>query len=243
MIAALLLSVGIHAATMFTFAYKQRWFADFKIRLHWHHETFKILVPFTLISLVSGLVSPGILVLMRSNIESTLGWQFVGYWQALLKISEVCFSFISLVIASTFFPKVSAIKDAQEVLAETRKFIGILWPTLFIFFGVIMFFSGNILHLIFSSEFEVLRQNLKILLLGDVFKATTWVLSYMLMARNHLYTYMVLELILSLCLYAMCTLGLSRSFDYMIVMQSLHSVLCVCIFAAVIFVLHKAKKL
>lgn len=222
---------------------RQAWFIDYRYssKIEWKFAS--ILIPFTLIALVIGFLSPSIYILLRSEIESKLGWEYVGYWQSLLKISEVCFSFLSMVVASSYFPVVSKSQSGESAYKQTTHFLLRFMPGLFLGLLALGLLSKHVLTLIFSSEFSHLYEHQRVLLAADFFRAAGWVLSYLLMARNHLVKFLILETASAIILYVFCLYGLRFGFEGLIAFQAAHSLFYTSLLSATVLVLHKKGKL
>lgn len=204
---------------------RQDWFKLSSLKPKWNAGLKKELVPFTLIALIGGALVPVIYVLLRSGIEDKMGWNQVGYWQAIIKVSELLFSFIGLFIASTFYPKVAAAKDSKQAFRQTMIFAFPYSIFLAIALLTIGVFGETVLSLIYSDAYRFLSSDLNILLFGCFFRALGWLCAFLLMARNHLKVYLSLEIISSIALYAICRIGLEQGFTPLIWAQVVHSVL------------------
>jgi PST family polysaccharide transporter len=242
-IAGLLLNIFFLALFYLFSLRSQPWFPAFRFNTSFRWNSATVLIPFTLITLVTGFFYPSIFILLRSEVESRLGWEYVGYWQSLLKISEVCFSFLSMVIASSFFPNVSKAQAGDQALKQTIHFLTRFMPGLLLGLLLLGIFSRQVLHIVFSADFSQLYEFQRPLLAGDFFRSAGWVLSYLLMARNHLAKFLILETISALLLYLMCFYGLSSGFGGLIIMQAAHSLIYTAMLAITTLFLFKTRKL
>jgi PST family polysaccharide transporter len=242
-IAGLLLNIFFLALFYLFSLRSQPWFPAFRFNTSFRWNSATVLIPFTLITLVTGFLYPSIFILLRSEVESRLGWEYVGYWQSLLKISEVCFSFLSMVIASSFFPNVSKAQAGDQALKQTIHFLTRFMPGLLLGLLLLGIFSRQVLHIVFSADFSQLYEFQRPLLAGDFFRSAGWVLSYLLMARNHLAKFLILETISALLLYLMCFYGLSSGFGGLIIMQAAHSLIYTAMLAITTLFLFKTRKL
>jgi O-antigen/teichoic acid export membrane protein len=200
------------------------WFSFSSFLPSWNPHLKKSLIPFTLIATIGSALAPTIFVLLRSGIEQKMGWEYVGYWQAILKVYDFLFSFIGLFIASTFYPKIAAARNSktamQQALQFAISFAGILAVALLLT-GVL---GELILSLLYSDAYRFLKTDLDILLFGGFFRALAWLATYFLMARNHLKAFLIFEVISSGALYLICKTGLEFGFRGLIWGQVVHSV-------------------
>ena len=208
------------------------WFSFRSLKPIWNPSVKRTLVPFTLIATIGSALAPIIFVLVRSGIEDKMGWDHVGYWQAILKVSDFIFSFIGLFIASTFYPRVAAAKSPDQALSRALQFAlpftGLLALGLFI----TGFFGEYVLALIYSDAYRFLKADLNILLFGGFFRALAWLTAFFLMARNHLRLFLTFEVIGSISLYAICRLSLNYGFSALIWGQVVQSIFYLSILMA-----------
>ena len=83
---------------------------DFKI--------LKLLSSFILMSLVSGILVPSIQLVVRNKIISDFSFKDAGYWQSVTRISDYYLGFIISVLSIYYLPRLSEIKDKQELKKE-----------------------------------------------------------------------------------------------------------------------------
>lgn len=204
--------------------WNKEWFSLGWLRLTWNTQLKKTLIPFTMIAIIGSALAPIIFVLLRTSIEEKLGWDHVGYWQAVLKVSDFVFSFIGLFIASTFFPRVAAAKVPEEAFRRALQFA--LPFTLILAAGLAFtgFFGEYVLVAIYSEEYRFLSRELNILLFGGFFRALAWLSTFFLMARNHLKLFLAFEVLGSISLYVCCLIGLENGLSGLIWGQVVQSI-------------------
>lgn len=219
------------------------WFSFSSFKLIWHPHIKKSLIPFTLIAIIGSALTPLTFILLRSGIEDKMGWDHVGYWQAILKVSDSIFSFIGLFMASTFYPRVSTAKTSEEAIQRALKFALPFLILLTCGLFLVGFFGDTVLALIYSNEYRFLKSDLNILLFGGFFRAMAWLTSFFLMARNHLKIFLTFEIIGSLSLYIICRLSLNYGFSALIWGQVLQSIFYLTILSAGVAYMKQTKRL
>ncbi len=230
--------IGLVAITVFPACFfmiqlmGRSWFTFTSLRPVWAPEIKRTLVPFTLIATIGSALAPVIFVLLRSGIEDKMGWDSVGYWQAILKVSDFIFSFIGLLIASTFYPRVAAAKTSDEAINQAVQFALPFTALLACGLFITGFFGETVLSLIYSDAYRFLKHDLNILLFGGFFRALAWLGAYFLMARNHLKTFLTFEVIGSISLYAICRFSLNYGFSALIWGQVIQSIFYLVIISA-----------
>lgn len=219
------------------------WFSFESLKPIWNPHVKKTLVPFTLIATIGSALAPIIFVLLRSGIEDKMGWDYVGYWQAILKVSDFIFSFIGLFIASTFYPRVAAAKTSDEAVQQALQFAMPFAVLLACGLFLTGFFGETVLSLIYSDAYRFLKSDLNVLLFGGFFRALAWLTAYFLMARNHLKIFLTFEVIGSISLYVICRLSLNYGFSALVWGQVIQSVFYLFILATGVTYMKFAKRL
>jgi O-antigen/teichoic acid export membrane protein len=181
--------------------------------------------------------------LLRTSIEEKLGWDHVGYWQAVLKLSDFVFSFIGLFIASTFLPRVASAKSPNEAF---RRALDFAFPfTVLLAAGLVFiaFFGQHVLVAVYSEEYRFLSSELNILLFGSFFRALAWLSTFYLMARNHLKLFLAFEVLGSISLYVCCIVGLESGLSGLIWGQVIQSIFYLVILLLGIFYLRLTERI
>jgi PST family polysaccharide transporter len=219
------------------------WFSFSSLKPIWNLDIKKTLIPFTLIATIGSALAPTIFVFLRSGIEDKMGWEYVGYWQAILKIYDFVFSFIGLFIASTFYPRIASAPDSKTALRHALNFAVPFGGMLLAGLTIIGFFGDQVLSVIYSDSYRFLSTDLNILLFGGFFRAFAWLTAFFLMARNHLKAFLLFEIISSAALYLICIEGLSFGFRGLIWGQVLYSVFYLAILAFCVLWMYRTKRL
>lgn len=219
------------------------WFKFVSLKPIWNPGVKRSLVPFTLIATIGSALAPIIFVLLRSGIEDKMGWDHVGYWQAILKVSDFIFSFIGLFIASTFYPRIAAAKSPEEAFSQALQFVMPFTVLLACGLFITGFFGETVLSLIYSDAYRFLKSDLNVLLFGGFFRALAWLGAYFLMARNHLRLFLTFEVIGSISLYAICRLSLNHGFSALIWGQVFQSMFYLALISAGLTYMKYTKRL
>lgn len=174
----------LQSLAMFLYSY---WSGE--ISLSWlkprfHSHQFAVLLKFSLVILVTGALGSLYQVYMRTYLTSLgVAWEQIGHWQSILKISEISMSFLGISILSSYFPRISAIQNLNEMRKLVKsygiKFMGLV----LICCLVIGLFAREVLWVVFTQEYMELASLLRLQLLGDFFRLSAWTFSYFFMAK------------------------------------------------------------
>ena len=152
---------GVLIATNFTaftlfgvhlyFFNKYKWFSFRELLAPFDRVTGKLLSNFTLMAIVSGVLSPTIQLLVRDRIIEKFSFQEAGYWQSVTRISDYYLGFITSVIAVYYLPRLSEITNNGELKSEIWKMYRIILPTIAVTSFLIYLCRFLIIHFICST--------------------------------------------------------------------------------------------
>jgi PST family polysaccharide transporter len=133
--------------------------------------------------LVGAIVVPVSHIMVRSHIGITIGWAEAGLWDGLWRISTVYLMFITSVLSVYFLPKFSELKNKELLKKELTSGYLLILPFVMFISLLIYLFRQPIVFLLFSNEFLRMSDLFAWQLIGDVFKITSWLLGYILLAK------------------------------------------------------------
>lgn len=179
---------------------KQQYF-NFKPSIaKWNNTTAKLLLGFTILGIVSGLVMPTSQILIRSHIITTFSANEAGWWQAVTKISDYYLAFITTVLGIYYLPRLSEIVVKSELKQEIIKGYKIILPVVGVMALTIWLCRVWVVHILFSKEFLPMIPLFTFQLLGDFFKIGSWLLGYLLIAKANIKLVIVTEILFALSL-------------------------------------------
>jgi len=134
---------------------------------------------------LSGLIGNGSAYLLRVFISATGGLSQVGLYTAGFAIINTYVGLIFSAMATDYFPRLSEVAHSKSKLRETISqqseiAILILAPILTIF----IIFSKWIITILYSSEFIGVAGMIQWASLGMLFKATSWAIAYLFLAKG-----------------------------------------------------------
>ncbi|MDH0629782.1 O-antigen translocase [Pseudomonas mosselii] len=188
-------------------------FASSKLRRHvrWrvaYRPQFRKLSGFTLMAAVGAVSVPLVEIVVRNLLLENAGLQAAGLWQASLKLSSAYMGFFVVFLAAYFIPIVSSLQDRRKVAAVVRKFM-VLAICLFGvgaigFYGLRSFF----IPLLLSADFAELGDFIQYQLLGDLFRVTSYVIGFVVVAKAATRIYVLGEISQGVLFCLFSTLGL-----------------------------------
>ncbi|MFZ4105400.1 O-antigen translocase [Flavobacterium sp.] len=154
----------------------------------------KSLSSYSLMALVSAVFGPMVLLAIRKNIILTLGIEQAGFWEAITRISSYYFLFITTLIGIYFLPKLAIAKDNKETKALFWEYYKGILPVFIVGMIVIYFLRDFIIQILFTKQFLPVSKLFFWQLIGDTFKAASFILGYQFYAKKLTKAFIFFEL-------------------------------------------------
>lgn len=183
---------------------KYRWFSVKDLALPGDKKIGRLLFGFVLMSVTSGILAPSIQLFVRDRIIEKFSFEEAGYWQSVTRISDYYLSFITTVIGVYYLPRLSEIKNNNELRSEIGKMFKIVLPVIAITSFVIWLCRFIIIHLLLTPRFLPSAELYGVQFIGDFFKITGWLLAYVMLARALKYQFIISEIFFSITYVLFC---------------------------------------
>lgn len=157
-------------------------------------NTIKNLSSFSIMALFSSIMIPMTMLAIRSYMMDTVGLKEAGYWEAMLRISNYYLMFVSTLMTLYLLPKLSSIHTDKEFRDEVISFYKNIVPVFALGLIIIYFLRGIIIQIIFTEDFEPVKDLFFWQLLGDFVKVLSMVISYQFLAKKMIWHYLITEL-------------------------------------------------
>ncbi|KTC66039.1 lipopolysaccharide biosynthesis protein [Legionella adelaidensis] len=181
----------------FLYVYRESWFPllfSMKPRM----KDLVSLSHYSLMNIISALTVPIAQVIVRNDLRYVFGWEAVGYWQAVVRISDAYILFVTTALTAYYLPRLSKQNSVHNLKTE----IGLGLKGLMPLFGFILFvlyvFRSQIITLLYDNSFQPVQELFFYQLLGDFFRVGGWLFTYFLLAKSWTKTYIITEAILAL---------------------------------------------
>lgn len=163
-------------------------------RLFFDKGRIKHLMSFSLVTLVGALSVPLAQLFIREVLGNKLGWEQVGLWQAVIKLSDVYMQFIGIVLINFVMPRYAAADAMPQVLQELKSTLFTLLLVLLGGFSVLYILREFIVELIFSKSFLPMTEYLIPQMVGDILRTIAAAISYVFLARGAVRVSLAFEL-------------------------------------------------
>lgn len=180
--------------------YKKKYFYFKPSFLNWKIGAAKLLLGFTVMGIVSGIVMPLSQIFIRNHIIATFSANEAGWWQAVTRISDYYLAFITTVLSVYYLPRLSEIKHPFELKREINQGYKIILPVVGLMASTLWIFRFLIVQILFSKEFLPMVPLFTFQLLGDFFKIGSFLLGYLLIAKADIKLFIISEILFSISL-------------------------------------------
>lgn len=183
--------------------WRSPYFQRSMLRLRFDREMTMRLAAFSVMTLTAALVSPLVNIAVRDHLALQLGWQQVGYWQAVSKVSDAYLLFLTAAINIYYLPKLASIGERASLVAELRNAYRYILPVVVVLAAAVYVLRDWVTRLLFSADFAPANALYGPQLVGDVIKIASFILSYVMLAKA-----MTRLFVISECVFAASYLAL-----------------------------------
>lgn len=173
------------------------------LRIRFDREMVRRLALFSVMTLTSALLPPVINIAIRDHLAGQFGWEQVGYWQAVSKVSEAYLLFLTAAINTYYLPKLASLHERAPLLRELRHAYRFILPAVIGLALAVYVLRDWVTRVLFSADFAPANDLYAPQLVGDVIKIASYVLSYVMLAKA-----MTRLFVLAECAFAAIYLGL-----------------------------------
>lgn len=183
--------------------WRSPYFQRSMLKMRFDREMTRRLAAFSVMTITSALVPPLINIAVRQHLAGQFGWDQVGYWQAVSKVSDAYLLFLTTAINIYYLPKLSSTDDRASLVLELRNAYRYILPFVVFLAAAVYVLRGWVTHLLFSADFTSANALYGPQLVGDVIKIASFILSYVMLAKA-----MTRLFVISECAFALSYLAL-----------------------------------
>jgi PST family polysaccharide transporter len=139
---------------------------------------------FTLLSLITVVGMPSALIGVRNALAASAGWDTVGIWQAMVRLSDAYLQFGLLFLSAFYFPRLAASPTIAASTAVLLRHARLLVPGMVLLCVTIYLLRFQIVPTLFSVKFIGVTELFVPQLIGDFFKITSYLITYAFLATG-----------------------------------------------------------
>jgi PST family polysaccharide transporter len=156
-----------------------------------------LLIKFSAMTTVSAIASPVTAMLVRGQVMSQLGENAAGYWQAMWYIATVYLTVVTTSLSVYYLPKLSATSDPTALRQELKQGFLVVMPIVICSALTLYLARELIVQILFTEAFRPMLRLFGWMLVGDIIKMASWLLSYLMLAKAMTRAFVATELIFS----------------------------------------------
>jgi PST family polysaccharide transporter len=156
------------------------------------------IIKFSSMALLSAVIIPMTLMLIRNNIVNLYSIDEAGIWDGVNKLSSFYMLIFSSGLSLYYMPKLASLKTDEEFKDELKSYFKILVPLFVLMLIMVFLLKGFIIDFAFTAEFSRIKGVLIWQLFGDFFRIMTLAFGYQIVAKAMIKKYFILELTFNL---------------------------------------------
>lgn len=153
---------------------------------------------FTLMALVSAVVTPVSHILIRNYLSESISLDAAGLWTGMWRISEAYLLVVTMTLSVYYLPKLSGLKSGVSIQKEILHGQMIILPFVTILAAVMFFMRDWVIWLLFNDNFSGMRDLFLFQMIGDVVKIASWLYAYLMLAKAQAAVFILSELLFSI---------------------------------------------
>ena len=159
---------------------------------------FDAIMKFSSMALLSAVIIPMTLMLIRNTIVKQYSIDEAGIWDGVNKLSSFYMLIFSSGLSLYYMPKLASLKTDAEFKDELKSYFKILVPLFVIMLIAVFLLKGFIIDFAFTAEFSRIKEVLIWQLFGDLLRIMTLAFGYQIVAKAMIKKYFILEITFNL---------------------------------------------
>lgn len=164
-------------------------------------EILKNFSHYFLMVIISGILGQVVLIAIRNNIITSIGIKEAGFWEAITRVSSNYMLFLNTLLSVYFFPKLVIATNTLESKLVIWKFYKTIIPVFVLSLIVLFFLRDYVIQILFTKEFEPVSKLFLWQMIGDLFKAISWILGLQFFAKKMTLAFILTDIVSLLVLY------------------------------------------
>lgn len=149
---------------------------------------------YTAMALTSASCIPVSHILIRTHLESTFGPEAAGYWEAMWRLSAAYLMLVTTTLSLYYLPKLSELKEPAEIKKEIVQGYKLILPVAAVCGLVIYLFRDLIVFILFTQDFNPMRELFAWQMVGDTLKIGSWILAYLMLGKAMMKLFIIAEI-------------------------------------------------
>ncbi|MFT3795814.1 O-antigen translocase [Flavobacterium sp.] len=198
-----LLAMGLGEALLFlvTFFYVQSDRALFRFELvrKIDRKYTGVIGKFSAMALLSAILIPLVLILVRNHIVDRWGVEQAGIWDAVNRLSGFYMTLFSSGLSLYYMPKLASLHTESAFKGELKSYFRSFIPLFVLMLLLLFVFKDAVLALAFTQQFAAVNELLIWQMLGDLVKMMTLAFGFQILVKTRMRDYFIVELVFNGC--------------------------------------------
>lgn len=194
------LAIGEFLMVIVTFLYIKRDRSLFRFELQKviSKPYIKVIQKFSIMALLTAVIAPLTLILIRNTIVANYSLKEAGIWDATNRLSSFYMLFFSSGLSLYYMPKLASLNTDSEFKTELKEYFKWLVPLFTILIVLVFVMKEFILKIAFTSEFDSVKNLLIWQLLGDLIRIMSLAFGFQIVVKTMMKRYFFIEIIFNL---------------------------------------------
>ena len=183
---------------------KQTWLKKEYFKEKFDYVVTKQYFGYSLMTLTTLALLPVSQLILRGYVISEISATDAGIWEGMNRVSGTYLSVITTALSVYYLPRLSEITDNIELRNEIFKCYKFIIPMLLLI-GVSIYVARDlIIWLLFTPDFLPMKKLFVWQLFGDLFKISSWLLAFIMVAKAQTKIFITTEVIFNLLYLLLC---------------------------------------
>jgi PST family polysaccharide transporter len=179
----------------FGFVIKDKSYFQFNLQKILEKKYLDVIKRFSSMALLSAIIAPATLMLIRNFIIETHSIQEAGIWDATNKFSSFYMLVFSSGLSLYYMPKLASLTTDAAFKTELKSYFKVFVPLCLLALVAVFLLKGIILNIAFTSAFLKVNDVLIWQLLGDFLRIMTLAFGYQIVVKANIKKYFILEIV------------------------------------------------
>lgn len=197
-----LIAIAVSDLIMFfitaIFVYKNKAYFNFRLEKSISKPYLTVIAKFSVMALLSAVIVPGTLIVIRNLIIDVHSVEKAGIWDAANRISGFYMMFFSSGLSLYYMPKLAELKTDSEFKNELKFYFKTIIPIFILVLFLVFLLKDFIINIALTQQFKEVSSIMIWQLLGDFLKMISLAFGYQILVKTMTKKYFAVELVFNL---------------------------------------------
>lgn len=180
------------------FVYRNKTFLNFRLEKTINKPYLSVIGKFSVMALLSAIIVPGTLIVIRNLIIDVHSVEKAGIWDAANRISGFYMMFFSSGLSLYYMPKLAALKTDSEFKTELKFYFKTIIPIFTVVLFLVFLLKDFIINIALTKQFQGVSSIMIWQLSGDFLKMVSLAFGYQILVKTMTKKYFAVEIVFNL---------------------------------------------